>query len=448
MLKRLKRVLTKKTPRVNEPHIVYPKQHPITPKDISKGALTVVEELAAAGYEAYVVGGCVRDLLLDLKPKDFDVATDATPEQVKRLFRRARIVGRRFQIVHVPCGREVVEVTTFRAHHDGKRSKKASQSRQGLLLRDNIFGDINQDASRRDFTVNALYYHPQDNTIYDYADGLADIEQRIIRMIGDPEVRYREDPVRMLRAVRFMAKLGFAIDEATAEPINRLGWLLKEVSPFRLFDEVIKLLMSGYGLATFRLLREYNLFDYLFPATNALLDDPGNRQEHLFIEQALTNTDQRIRSGQRTTPAFIYAAMLWPVVVEHSKRNLSNHESTIYATQHAAAQVIEQQLPYIAIPRRFTTTMREIWDLQHRLPRRGGKRAERLIQHPRFRAAYDFVLLREQSGENLQGLGLWWTHYQEADTNKRQALVRQLDTNSPTPRRRRRRPRKRPGGER
>ncbi|WIO73782.1 polynucleotide adenylyltransferase PcnB [Porticoccaceae bacterium LTM1] len=449
MLKRIKKFLKKKSPRSNAPHVIQARHHGIEPGDISHGALNVVEGLTKAGYEAYVVGGCVRDLLLDLHPKDFDVATNATPEQVRSIFRRARIVGRRFQIVHVHQGREMIEVTTFRAHHDGehsKSSKRSQTSRQGMLLRDNIFGDIDQDAARRDFTVNALYYHPQDNTVYDYADGLPDLEQRILRMIGEPEQRYREDPVRMLRAVRFAAKLGFEIEPATAEPIQRLAKLLRDVAPARLFDEVIKLLMSGQGLASYHLLRQYGLFRYLFPATDSLLDN-GDERLHNFIEQALTNTDQRIRIGKRVTPAYIYAAMLWPVVQEYSARNRHNNESSTYAQQHAAAQAIEQQLQYIAIPRRFTTPMKEIWDLQDRLPRRAGKRAERLLEHPRFRAAYDFVLMREESGEDLSGLGNWWTLFQEAGEEKRRTMVQALNDGDRKPRRRRRKPRKHNGGE-
>ncbi|UTW45066.1 polynucleotide adenylyltransferase PcnB [bacterium SCSIO 12696] len=431
-----------KNPR-NAPYVLSSKQHPISPRDISKAAQDVVAALNDAGYQAYVVGGCIRDLLLKTKPKDFDVATDATPEQVKDLFRRSRIVGRRFQIVHVRMGREVIEVTTFRAHHQGN-DKQAQQSKQGMLLRDNVFGDISQDAARRDFTINGFYYQPQDNSIYDYANGLADLKQRTLRMIGDPEQRYREDPVRMLRAVRFAAKLGFDIEPKTLAPIHKLAKLLKDIPPARLFDEVIKLLMSGNGLATFHLMREQQLFQQLFPNTEALLiEDP---QQLEFIEQALINTDQRIRSGKRVTPAFMYAALLWPVVVKHSQQFLSGGESPAYAWQHGANLAIEQQLPRIAIPRRFTNPMRDIWSLQQRLPRRAGKQAERVMGHPRFRAGYDFVLLREQAGEDLEGLGQWWTIYQEADETKRQDMCTKLHSGKKPGRRRRKRgPRRKSG---
>ena len=443
MLNWLKNRLTTTNKRANAPHIIPSRQHPISPRDISKAARDTVQQLTDAGYQAYAVGGCVRDLLLKNHPKDFDVATNATPEQVKNLFRRSRIVGRRFQIVHVRLGREMIEVTTFRAHHQQQSSSQSSsqdsrQSKQGMLLRDNIFGDINQDAARRDFTINALYYNPLDNTIYDYADGLTDLQQRTIRMIGDPEQRYREDPVRMLRAVRFSARLGFDIEPQTVKPIQQLAKLLRDIPPARLFDEVVKLLMSGHGLATFHLLRQQQLFGELFPATDALLDS-DDRLSH-FVEQALINTDQRIRSGKRVTPAFLYAALLWPVVEKHSQQFLQKGESPSFAWQHGGNLAIEQQLSRIAIPRRFTTPTREIWSLQQRLSRRNGKQAERLMEHPRFRAGYDFVLLREQAGENLDGLGHWWTVYQESDEQKRLEMVSKPGNN--------RKPRRRKSGNR
>jgi len=447
MLNRLKKIsanlFKKNTSRVNAPHVILAREHGIKENHISKGALQVVSTLSEAGYEAYVVGGCVRDLLLNLRPKDFDVATNATPEQVKGLFRRSRIIGRRFQIVHVMFGREQVEVTTFRADHSTgiQDSKQSKQSKQGMLLRDNTFGDINQDAARRDFTINAMYYHPQDNTAYDYADGLPDIEQRIIRIIGDAETRYREDPVRMLRAVRFAARLGFKIEPKTAQPIHKLNHLLNDIPAARMFDEVLKLLMNGYGLTTYNLLRDYGLFKQLFPSADKVLNT-GDKFTHRFIEQALINTDLRIRTGKRVTPAFIYAAMLWPQVCRLTDKNVERKNTLTYAAQHAATSAIEQQISRTAIPRRFTTPMREIWDLQHRLIRRNGHRAERLVEHPRFRAGYDFVLLREEAGENLDGLGNWWTQYQEVDTEKRADMVKNLGSSSGPRKRRKRKPRK------
>ena len=439
MLKKLSKMFRRRSPTaVNEPHIISSEQHPLSPEQISAGARKVVEQLSNDGYEAFLVGGCVRDLLMGLKPKDFDVATDATPEQVNQLFRRSRIVGRRFQIVHVRMGSEIIEVTTFRAHHTDKKNNRddSRRSSKGMLLRDNIFGSINDDASRRDFTMNALYYHPQDNSIYDYADGLPDIEQRLIHIIGSPVERYREDPVRMLRAIRFAAKLGFQIEDNTAAAITKVHNLLADIPPARLFDEVLKLLMNGHALVTFHLLRQYQLFDILFPATEeALANDPGYYLP--FVEKALTNTDIRIRSGMRVTPAFLFAALLWPALKELSKQFEQGDAPPLYALQQAAGEITTRQCQRVAIPRRFTLPMREIWELQLRLPRRAGSQAFRLLENKRFRAGYDFLLLREDVGEIEPGLGDWWTKFQDVDEDKRQAMAESVQ--QPKNKRRRRR---------
>tara|TARA_R110000822_G_scaffold226254_10_gene358942 strand:+ start:15846 stop:17198 length:1353 start_codon:yes stop_codon:yes gene_type:complete len=439
MLKKLSKMFRRRSPTaVNEPHIISSEQHPLSPEQISAGARKVVEQLSSDGYEAFLVGGCVRDLLMGLKPKDFDVATDATPEQVNQLFRRSRIVGRRFQIVHVRMGSEIIEVTTFRAHHTDKKNNRddSRRSSKGMLLRDNIFGSINDDASRRDFTMNALYYHPQDNSIYDYADGLPDIEQRLIHIIGSPVERYREDPVRMLRAIRFAAKLGFQIEDNTAAAITKVHNLLADIPPARLFDEVLKLLMNGHALVTFHLLRQYQLFGILFPATEeALANDPGYYLP--FVEKALTNTDIRIRSGMRVTPAFLFAALLWPALKELSKQFEQGDAPPLYALQQAAGEITTRQCQRVAIPRRFTLPMREIWELQLRLPRRAGSQAFRLLENKRFRAGYDFLLLREDVGEIEPGLGDWWTKFQDVDEDKRQAMAESVQ--QPKNKRRRRR---------
>ena len=439
MLKKLSKMFRRLSPTaVNEPHIISSEQHPLSPEQISAGARKVVEQLSSDGYEAFLVGGCVRDLLMGLKPKDFDVATDATPEQVNQLFRRSHIVGRRFQIVHVRMGSEIIEVTTFRAHHTDKKNNRddSRRSSKGMLLRDNIFGSINDDASRRDFTMNALYYHPQDNSIYDYADGLPDIEQRLIHIIGSPVERYREDPVRMLRAIRFAAKLGFQIEDNTAAAITKVHNLLADIPPARLFDEVLKLLMNGHALVTFHLLRQYQLFGILFPATEeALANDPGYYLP--FVEKALTNTDIRIRSGVRVTPAFLFAALLWPALKELSKQFEQGDAPPLYALQQAAGEITTRQCQRVAIPRRFTLPMREIWELQLRLPRRAGSQAFRLLENKRFRAGYDFLLLREDVGEIEPGLGDWWTKFQDVDEDKRQAMAESVQ--QPKNKRRRRR---------
>ncbi|MFA5631866.1 MAG: polynucleotide adenylyltransferase PcnB [Porticoccaceae bacterium] len=446
MLKRLIKFLSPNgTPRAarRAPHVIPSGSHPLTPDHISSGARNVVDVLKGQGYQAYVVGGCVRDALLGLHPKDFDVATDATPEQVTALFRRSRIIGRRFRIVHVHMGREVIEVTTFRAGHGDGNHKDAVQSDQGMLLRDNVFGNIDEDARRRDFTANALYYDPQANTLYDYANGVRDIESRTLVVIGDPETRYREDPVRMLRAARFAAKLGFSISPESAAPIVPLSGLIADVPPARLFDEVLKLFLSGHALATFRQLQDYQLSAQLFPQTAEILARDSSGFYLDFIEQALTNTDKRIRTNQRVTPAFLFAALLWPAVNHMRAEFEARGETPAMAIQKAGGLVVARQVNRIAIPRRFSQPMREIWDLQQRLPNRTGTRAGHLVSLPRFRAAYDFVLLREQAGEDLNGLGHWWTRYQDADESGRRKLVEALGREPAAKRKRRRRaPRK------
>jgi poly(A) polymerase len=422
-------------------------KHDLRPGKVSKGARQVVDILAEKGFQAYVVGGCVRDALLDLHPKDFDVATNATPEQVKDIFRRSRIVGRRFRIVHVHMGREVIEVTTFRAGHGDGNHSDAIQSDQGMLLRDNVFGNIEEDARRRDFTVNALYYDPIEDSVFDYTGGINDLNKRTLVLIGDPETRYREDPVRMLRAARFAAKLGFSISAESSRPIKPLAHLLADVAPARLFDEVLKLFLSGYALATFRQLMDHDLMTQLFPqAMEAVTrDESGFYLE--FIEQAFTNTDKRIRNNQRVTPAFLLAALLWPAVENARAAYEKKIENPAMAMQKAGGMVIARQVDRIAIPRRFSQPMREIWELQLRLPNRSGTRAAHLVSLPRFRAAYDFVLLREQAGENLDSLGHWWTRYQDADEQGRRSLVEALGKEQGRSRKRRRRPKRKSQGD-
>ena len=426
MLKRIINYFDDKT-RSSNPSIIDGAAYSLTANMISRDARKVVETLQNAGFDAYVVGGAVRDLLLGIKPKDFDVATNAEPSEVKSLFRRSRIIGRRFQIVHVQFSRELIEVTTFRSNDQAsqgagnKNIGLRQQSKTGMLTRDNIFGSVNEDASRRDLTVNALYYNPSDNSIHDFTSGLDDINSRTIRIIGDPSTRYREDPVRLLRVVRFAAKLGFGIDSRSAKPMSKLSADLAQVSPPRLFDETLKLFMSGKGAAIYILLRDYNLFDYLVPQAR-LANDGSNNANNLF-EQAFINTDRRISSNQRVTPAFIYAALLWPSVEKLAAQLSDKGNSASYALSKASSEVISQQVHITAIPKRFTIPMREIWDLQLQLPRRGGQRAKRLSENTRFRAGYDFILLREQAGENLDGLGQWWTTYQEVNPEEQQQMA-------------------------
>jgi len=395
--------------------IVPRSEHDISRRNISRGAQAVIKKLQISGYQAYLVGGGVRDLQLGGRPKDFDIATDAKPEQVHVLFKGSRIVGRRFRIVHVRQGREIIKVTTFRGSHDQEDSLNKQQSRQsesGMLLRDNVFGTVEEDAIRRDFTVNALYYNPEDGTVHDYTGGLEDLRQGVLRLIGDPETRYREDPVRMLRAARFAAKLEFDMESATEAAIEPLADLIDSVSSARLFDEMLKLFQSGYGERTFFQLRRLGLYKHLFSQTEwSLTDSAKSEQYHAMIVQALRNTDARIAQQKSVTPAFIVAAMLWPPLQE-TIENLSRSMPPQDAYQRACQQVIGGQLSQISIPKRFTITVREIWDLQSRLPNIQGKRPERTAAHPRFRAAYDFLLLRESAGENTGDLGAWWTDYQ------------------------------------
>ena len=402
--------------------------HPIATTDISRGSSQVVEILQDAGFEAYLVGGCVRDLLLNLHPKDFDVATSATPEQVKKLFRNARIIGRRFRIVHVRLNREITEVTTFRGQH----REQAVNQEDGRVLSDNVYGDLYTDAMRRDFTMNALYYDPAKEEIKDFCGGVTDIEARQVRMIGDPTTRYQEDPVRLLRAVRLAAKLNFEIEPATAEPIDKLGQLLVNVPAARLFDESLKLLMSGYAEVTWQRLNDQHLIQYLFPATQHVLELGTDRYSpEQLIQQACRNTDHRIHTQQRVTPAFIFAVILWPAVAAEQAALIEEGQPPPAAMHQAIHLVISEQIQHIAIPRRFTNTMREIWELQLRLPKRYGSQAFRLMQHPRFRAAYDFLLLREEAGEALEGLGQWWTDFQAAEEADRKTMVSALSNNRP-----------------
>jgi len=443
MLTRLIKLFTpgRQDIRPTTPAVIPPNKHGLRREQFSSNALKVIEKLQQSGFSAFLVGGGVRDILLNGEPKDFDVATNATPEETKRLFRSAMIIGRRFRIVHVRFGREIIEVTTFRAHHDQSvNPKDAEQSDSGMLLRDNVYGDIVSDAMRRDFSVNALYYDPSNGNLLDYTGGLTDLDNRLLQMIGDPESRYREDPVRMLRAIRFSAKLGFALSPATAEPIQRLAPLLRDVPPARLFEEVLKLMTSGCATATLSLLREHKLFGCLFPGTEHCITQ-GDAHQLKFVTQATFNTDKRIRQGKKVTPAFIYAAFLWlPLQATVRKLMHENRLPLNEALQQAETGVISQQLMCTALPKRFLIPMREIWALQLRLPRREGRRAFALLEHERFRAAYDFLLLREEVGENLDGLGLWWTEFQEADEAERETMVRELGAGPRQRRPRRRRP--------
>ena len=399
-------------------------QHCISRKNISDSALKVMSRLRNKGYQAYLVGGAVRDLLLNGHPKDFDIATDATPEDVNGLFRNSRIIGRRFRIVHVRFGREIIEVTTFRGHHDNDAPPSAEhggnhsrQSASGLLLRDNVYGTLEEDAVRRDLTVNALYYDSGKFEVFDHVHGLEDLKRRSICIIGDPRVRYTEDPVRMLRVVRFAAKLDFSIEQHTARAIPGCAHLLGEIPAARLFDEFLKLFLAGYAAATLDKLIEYNLLQYLFPDTSACLHRDAAALP--LLQAAMGNTDQRIAQGKPVTPAFILAALLWPVASKLAAHKQNHGDPAMVAMHSAAQQTIGDAAKHISIPRRFSQPMREIWEFQLRLQRRQGRKAAELVDHRRFRAAYDFLLLREQAGEDIGDLGDWWTQFQELPLEQR-----------------------------
>lgn len=391
-------------------------EHAISRDNIDANALKVLYRLHNAGYRALLVGGGVRDILLGKTPKDFDITTDATPEEVKALFRNCRLIGRRFRLAHILFGREIIEVATFRGPHDDQHNQDkqtSKQSEDGMLLRDNVYGTIEEDAERRDFTVNALYYDIADFSIYDFCGGMQDLKNGTLKLIGEPDVRYREDPVRMMRAVRFAGKLDFKLTDELSEPIKRLAPLLQEIPAARQFDEVVKLLLSGQGLVTYRLLKEHKILQMLFPI---LFKDGEDDKATQMIEQALINSDKRIAEGKRITPAYIYAVMLW-YPLDHRASAMSFESGIDYydAFLLAMNEVLTEQIKTIAIPKRFTATIRDIWVLQLRLPRFGGKRAQKMYHHIKFRAAYDFLVLRakvEQTTELAQ-LAAWWEEYQE-----------------------------------
>ncbi len=393
----------------------------IPSEHISINALKVLKRLADAGYQAFLVGGSVRDLLLGLHPKDFDVATDAHPDEVRGLFRNSRHIGRRFKILHIRFGREIIEVATFRAHHD-RISHEDNHADSGMILRDNVYGTFEDDVSRRDFTINALYYQADEQKVYDLTGGINDLENKVIRLIGDPETRYREDPVRMIRAIRFAAKLNFNIHPNSATPIKSLSHLLSNIPPARLFEEVLKLFMAGQAEQTFLLLEEYRLLEWLFPDTVKALSP----ETHQFIILALRSTDERIRENRPVTPAFVFAALLWPQLQQQSIALQADGHSQFSACHIAAPLILEHQSFYISLPRRYSTPAREIWDLQVRLKARQARRVRAAFRHKRFRAAYDFLLLREAAGETSGDTGRWWTEFQEQDDEGREIMLHKL----------------------
>ncbi|RIQ16551.1 polynucleotide adenylyltransferase PcnB [Bordetella avium] len=398
------------------PQRIAQERHGIDRRNVSRHAIKVCEVLRQHGYEAYIVGGAVRDLIVGLEPKDFDVATNATPEQIRPLFRRARIIGRRFQLVHVVFGQEIIETSTFRA----PASAEQETDEHGRILRDNVFGSHEEDAARRDFTMNALYYDPHTEEVIDYHNGVQDLKKRQIRMIGDPVTRYREDPVRMLRAVRFAAKLNGTIDPATRQPIATMAELIENVPASRLFDEMLKLLTCGHAMDCLRQLRADGLHHGLLPLLDVVLEQPGG--EH-FVELALERTDARVRAGKTISPSFLFAALLWQQVESRWKELRGQGDHNIPSLVQAADSVLDEQTEKLAIQRRFSSDMREIWFMQPRFERRGGKTIYRLIEQPRFRAACDFLQLRAAAGEFDSVLAQWWMDLANADDATRAEMI-------------------------
>ncbi len=459
------------------PLIIPRSEHSISRSAISSNALKVLYRLKEAGYQGFLVGGAVRDLLLGIRPKDFDIATNALPEEVRRVFRNSRLIGRRFRLVHVFFGSEIIEVATFRAAAAPERedaedvdlesaegspaaddesdggdyspptdSEHRAFDQSGRILRDNIYGTIEEDVWRRDFSANGLYYNIEDFSVWDFVDGVRDVKERRLKLIGDPETRYREDPVRMLRAVRFAAKLDFSIDSDTERPISQLAGLIDGVPPARLFDECLKLFLAGFGAKSFNLLQSYGLFAHLFPQSAAAFAMPPYAYAKEMLELGLENTDARIAADKPVTPTFLFAVLLWAALLRELNEREAGPSPEMATLMQACDSVLRSQQFRVAIPRRFGVPMRELLMLQPRFNRRSGVKSLSLLQHPRFRAAYDFLLLRAQVGVADPELARWWTDIQNMQHEERVALVQARPAEpaaegdaSPAPRKRRRR---------
>jgi poly(A) polymerase len=456
-------------PATQFPYVVIPRaEHSISRAQISPNALKVLYRLKEAGFQAFLVGGAVRDLLLGIRPKDFDVATNALPDEVRRIFRNCRLIGRRFRLAHVHFGQEIIEVATFRAAAAPERedaedvdldgeagapgdtgslvevgapvdvptaapfeSEHRAFDTTGRILRDNIYGTIEEDVWRRDFAANGLYYNIDDFSIWDFVDGVSDVKSRRLKLIGDPETRYREDPVRMLRAVRFAAKLNFSIEEGTERPIRNLAYLLDGVPPARLFDECLKLFLSGFGAQSLRLLRQYGLFEHLFPMSAAAFNLPPYAYAAEMLELGLINTDERIAADKPVTPTFLFAILLWGAVLRELNEQSAGPTPDLAQLMHACDKVLRAQQSRVAIPRRFAAPMRELLMLQPRFNRRSGVKSLSLLQHPRFRAAYDFLVLRAQAGVADPELAQWWTDIQLMPHDERVAVVQSRPADPP-----------------
>ncbi|MCD8524591.1 MAG: polynucleotide adenylyltransferase PcnB [Gammaproteobacteria bacterium] len=406
---------------IDHQHIVPRSAHKISRSSFSGNALKVLTRLKSAGFQAYLVGGCVRDLLLDLKPKDFDVATNARPEEVKNLFTNCRLIGRRFRLAHVHFGRDIIEVATFRGSNTEDDSHVLDDT--GMIKRDNVYGTLQEDIWRRDITVNALYYNIADFSIVDAVNGLSDLQHKIIRVIGDPEIRYREDPVRMLRVLRFAAKLGFTVETKSLSTIRRMSFMLNSISNARLFDEVYKLFHTGVAFQTFQLLLKEEVLGVLFPETKKIIAEGSDNHIQAFIEHACRNTDVRIQENKKVTAAFLFSVMLWHVYKRRSKI-LGEQMPKVQANSMAMAQVLAEQGKITAIPKALVMMIRDIWQLQYRLTKPINEKTFAVLEHPKFRAAYDFLLLRAEFEPEHQERAEWWTALQVASpVNQTQMLT-------------------------
>ena len=423
-----------------EQYILLPAaEHSIDPDAIDPRSRDIIKRLQKAGFQAYLVGGCVRDLLLGHQPKDFDIATSAHPEQVRKLFSSCRLIGRRFRLAHIYYGRDYIEVATFRAPHD--TGQQGSVDAQGRIIHDNVYGTLEEDVWRRDFTINALFYDPVSGEVLDYIGGLEDLRARRLRLIGDPQLRYREDPVRMIRALRFAARLGCSLDGETGHLIRPMANLLDAVAPARLFDELLKLLHGGYGLRGFQLMEEYGVLGFLLPLTDESLELDASGSFRLLLENALRNTDQRITEGKSVMPPFLFAVLLWEQVRTLADEIMEEEDcSEIQALNLAASEIISDQVQCTAIPRRFSNITREIWTLQPRFSYRELRRANTLFNNQRFRAAYDFLALRAEAGEGDEVTAdyQWWTEFQQSKPDERAAMC------NPSARKRRKKRRSKP----
>lgn len=427
--KLLRKSRTPKQPVAVDSSFIIPRSnHRVSKTDISPNALKVLNRISSAGFQAYLVGGSVRDLLLHKAPKDFDVATNATPNEIRGLFRNARIIGRRFKLVHILYHREIIEVATFRGQETVDDNQQTND--RGMLIRDNSYGTLEEDAWRRDFTINSLYYNITDASIVDFTGGVNDVNLRLIRMIGDPVVRYQEDPVRMLRAIRFSAKLHFDLAPETAAPLLELSPLINHISGSRLFDEMIKLYQCGEAESVQRLLVKYGLFAHLFSQTAKMMTSEHPINALLVI--ALESTDARIRDNKPVTPAFIFAVILWFPMVERANQLKEEGMDPLPALDKAMSQVIMEQNKVVMVPKRYTQVMREMWLMQYRFSKRTGNRAYHLLEHPRFRAAYDFLALRALAGDESMELADWWTKFQEVSATEQADMITALG--QPVPR--------------